>query len=69
MNLLPIINFTHFNSKVVKESSTLSTGLWRYCRHPNYFGEFCIWWAWFIYAIPQLCVDTFSAIDNDLSPA
>ena len=42
----------HFNSRVVKESSTLSSGLWRYCRHPNYFGEFCIWWAWFIYAIP-----------------
>ena len=42
----------YFNSKVVKPSSTLSTGLWRYCRHPNYFGEFCIWWAWFIYAIP-----------------
>ena len=41
-----------FNSRVVKESSTLSTGLWRYCRHPNYFGECCIWWGWFIYAIP-----------------
>jgi steroid 5-alpha reductase family enzyme len=42
----------YFNSRVVKEGSTLSSGLWRYCRHPNYFGEFCIWWAWFIYAIP-----------------
>lgn len=41
-----------FNSRVVKQSSTLSTGLWRYCRHPNYFGECCIWWGWFIYAIP-----------------
>ena len=41
-----------FNSQVVKQSTTLSTGLWRYCRHPNYFGECCIWWGWFIYAIP-----------------
>jgi len=41
-----------FNCRVVKGGSTLSTGLWRYSRHPNYFGEFCIWWAWFIYAIP-----------------
>lgn len=42
----------HFNCKVVKQDLTLTTGLWRYCRHPNYFGEFCIWWGWFIYAIP-----------------
>lgn len=41
-----------FNQKIVPESKTLNTGLWRYSRHPNYFGEFCIWWAWFIFAIP-----------------
>jgi steroid 5-alpha reductase family enzyme len=41
-----------FNQKVVEDRKTLNTGLWRYCRHPNYFGEFCIWWAWFIFAIP-----------------
>lgn len=41
-----------FNSRVVKQGSTLCSGLWRYSRHPNYFGEFCIWWAWFLYAVP-----------------
>ena len=41
-----------FNSRVIKEGSTLSSGLWRYSRHPNYFGEFCIWWGWFIFSIP-----------------
>lgn len=42
----------HFNSRVIKQGSTLCTGLWRYSRHPNYFGEFCIWWAWFLFAVP-----------------
>tara|TARA_B110000879_G_scaffold204698_1_gene284058 strand:- start:272 stop:1096 length:825 start_codon:yes stop_codon:yes gene_type:complete len=41
------------NQQVVPNSKTLNSGLWRYCRHPNYFGEFCVWWAWFIFAIPS----------------
>ena len=23
----------------------LDTGLWRYTRHPNYFGDSCVWWG------------------------
>ncbi|MGB0669336.1 MAG: DUF1295 domain-containing protein [Porticoccaceae bacterium] len=41
-----------FNRLVLNEEQTLKTGLWRYCRHPNYFGEFCVWWGWFIFALP-----------------
>jgi steroid 5-alpha reductase family enzyme len=25
-------------------------GLWRYTRHPNYFGEFCVWWGMYLVA-------------------
>jgi len=29
----------------------LDSGLWRYTRHPNYFGEFCISWAFYLIAV------------------
>jgi steroid 5-alpha reductase family enzyme len=28
----------------------MDTGLWRYTRHPNYFGDACVWWGIFLVA-------------------
>jgi steroid 5-alpha reductase family enzyme len=28
----------------------MDRGLWRYTRHPNYFGDFCVWWGFFLLA-------------------
>jgi steroid 5-alpha reductase family enzyme len=30
--------------------SVLDTGLWRYTRHPNYFGDACVWWGLWLMA-------------------
>jgi steroid 5-alpha reductase family enzyme len=29
----------------------LDRGLWRYTRHPNYFGECCLWWGLWLVAL------------------
>jgi steroid 5-alpha reductase family enzyme len=29
----------------------LDTGLWRYTRHPNYFGDATVWWGFYVLAI------------------
>jgi len=39
-----------FKSRVDSQGRALDTGLWRYTRHPNYFGEFCMWWAFYLFA-------------------
>lgn len=32
----------------------VDTGLWRYSRHPNYFGEILCWWGVFLFAARDL---------------
>ena len=40
-----------FKSDPANEGEILDTGLWRYTRHPNYFGDACAWWGiWLVTA-------------------
>jgi steroid 5-alpha reductase family enzyme len=34
-----------FKSDISNKGKVLNTGLWRYTRHPNYFGDSSVWWG------------------------
>lgn len=40
-----------FRSDPANRGKVLDRGLWRYTRHPNYFGEALLWWGWFLVAV------------------
>jgi steroid 5-alpha reductase family enzyme len=37
-----------FTADSSNRRNVLDTGLWRYTRHPNYFGDACVWWGFFV---------------------
>lgn len=40
-----------FKANPKNEGKILDSGLWRYTRHPNYFGDACAWWGiWLVAA-------------------
>lgn len=41
---------SRFKSDPENQDKVLNTGLWALTRHPNYFGDFCIWWGFFLMA-------------------
>lgn len=40
-----------FKGNKSNQGKVLDTGLWRYSRHPNYFGECCVWWGFYLIAL------------------
>jgi steroid 5-alpha reductase family enzyme len=42
---------SRFKADPANAGKVLDTGLWRYTRHPNYFGDFMAWWGiWIVCA-------------------
>jgi len=41
----------NFKASPGNAGRVLDRGLWRYTRHPNYFGEFCVWWGFYCLAV------------------
>ena len=40
-----------FKANPENRGKVLQTGLWRITRHPNYFGNACLWWGFFLFAL------------------
>ena len=40
-----------FKADPSNQGKVLDSGLWRYTRHPNYFGNALIWWGFFLLAL------------------
>ncbi|HSJ28044.1 MAG TPA: DUF1295 domain-containing protein [Acidimicrobiia bacterium] len=40
-----------FKADPANAGKVLDAGLWRYTRHPNYFGDFLVWWGLYLVAV------------------
>jgi len=40
-----------FKSKVANKGKIITSGLWKYSRHPNYFGESLCWWGIYCFSL------------------
>jgi steroid 5-alpha reductase family enzyme len=41
---------TRFRADAAGRGRVMDRGLWRYTRHPNYFGDACFWWGLYLIA-------------------
>ena len=40
-----------FKADPANNGRVMDRGFWRYTRHPNYFGDFCVWWGFYLIAV------------------
>ncbi len=44
---------SRFLADPANRGKVMDRGLWRYTRHPNYFGDTVVWWSYFVIALPS----------------
>ena len=42
----------HFKADPANKGQVMDRGLWRYTRHPNYFGDACVWFGLWLVVLP-----------------
>jgi len=45
------IQLAVFRSDPANKGRVLDTGLWKYTRHPNYFGDSAVWWGYGLFCL------------------
>ena len=53
MEALADTQLARFRKQPRTGDQVLDQGLWRYSRHPNYFGEACVWWGLALMVCPH----------------
>ncbi|OKI00247.1 hypothetical protein A6A06_24195 [Streptomyces sp. CB02923] len=51
-----------FKADPANRGRIMDRGLWRWTRHPNYFGDFCVWWGLFLTACDAPAAAAVSAV-------
>ncbi len=44
------LQLAHFKANPANKGKVMERGVWRYTRHPNYFGDATQWWGYFLIA-------------------
>ena len=52
-----------FKADPANKGQVMDRGLWRYTRHPNYFGDACVWWGLYL-----LAAETGPGVSSILGP-
>jgi len=42
---------TRFKANPDSAGKVMDQGFWRYTRHPNYFGDACVWWGFYLMSL------------------